>query len=93
MTVYEILRQHSADYAQGVVVLGVVVAVYVGWKVLSGAVEWVADDAARAAWTADLCQREVEALKTRVKALEGAAARAAQRSAEKQKVRIAKVVA
>jgi hypothetical protein len=41
--------------------------------------------------TANRCLREVDALKTRVKSLEDAAARSKKRDADKAQVRIAKV--
>lgn len=98
MSVYEFLVRHGADYAQGVVVLGVVIAGYVGWRALSVAVDWLQYDVAAANWDAIMAKegseqalREVEALKTRVKSLEDAAARSKQRDAEKKQVRIAKI--
>jgi hypothetical protein len=98
MTVYEFVVRHGADFAQGAVILGVLIAVCVGWRILSNAIDWAHGDAIRASdesWlamnTANRCLREVDALKTRVKSLEDAAGRAKKRDADKAQVRVAKV--
>jgi|688.fasta_scaffold12040_4 hypothetical protein len=87
----EWVLQHGADAAQGLVVIGVVVAVAVAWRVMSNAISWVADDASQALGMAVHAHAEIDALKTRVRSLEDAAARSKKRDADKAQVRIAKV--
>lgn len=87
----EMLLRHGAEWMQGLVVLGVVVAVYVGWRCLSEALAWNQDTAESAMAGVDQANREIDALKTRVKTLEDSVARSRQRDAEKKQVRIANV--
>lgn len=87
----ELWWQYGADYLQGAVVLGVVVALYVGWHCLSECLAWNQDTAETALGVAYQAHQEIDALKTRVKSLEDAAGRAKRRDAEKQRVRVAKV--
>ena len=98
MTVYEFVVRHGADLAQGAVIGGVLIALWVGWRVLADGIAWINGTANHAMFLSEgnsedigLLNNEVDALKTRVKSLEDSAARSKQRAADKQKVRIAKV--
>jgi hypothetical protein len=90
--------QHGADAAQGLVLIGVLVAFGVAWKLLGNAISWLEWETETARFgiallraDLDLLRDEHDALKTRVKSLEAAAERIKKRSTDKATVRVAKV--
>jgi hypothetical protein len=83
--------QHGADAAQGLVLIGVLVAFGVAWSCLSKAIAWVQADVDIVSYGIAVAHAEIQALETRVKSLEAAAERIKKRSADKATVRVAKV--